>query len=225
MKTAVVTGAGKGIGFATAKKFLENGWRVVGTYHGAPIPVQSDNLVAIPLELTSSQDIARAAEEIKKAAPIIDVLINNAGVLLDGNDNGITMQKLRATFEVNVFGLIDLTERLVPLMPAGSQIVNLDSGYGSLIDPIDDATTSAYRISKAALSMYTKVAAFHLKEKGITVSAMAPGWVKTDMGNSIASDTEKPDRTPEDAANDIYNLVIAQPESGCFWEFGKKREW
>ncbi|HVM76999.1 MAG TPA: SDR family NAD(P)-dependent oxidoreductase [Candidatus Paceibacterota bacterium] len=225
MKTAVVTGAQKGIGFATAKKFLDNGWKVIGTYHGAPAPFASENLISVPLELTSPQDIARAAEDIKKVAPEIDVLVNNAGVLLDSSDPTVNMDILRKTFEVNVFGLIDFTERMIPLMHAGSHILNMDSGYGSFSEPIDDATSSAYRISKAALNMYTRVAALHVKEKGIIVSSIAPGWVKTDMGVSIASDTEKPDRTPEDAANDIYNLAIANPESGFFWEYGKKRDW
>lgn len=234
MKTVVITGITRGIGLATARRFLDNGWNVVGTWRGSEAPLSapvsgsggaSGTLTQVELDISSSTDIARAAQEIAEKAPSIDVLVNNAGVLLDSDEDGINMEKLRATFDVNLFGLIDLTERLVPRMHAGSHIINLDSGHGAMSIPIDDATSSAYRMSKAALNMYTRTAAFRLKEKGIIVSSIAPGWVKTAMGNSLATDAEKPDRTPEDAAEDIYQLAISNPESGFFWEFGKKREW
>lgn len=225
MKTVVITGAGKGIGLATVKKFLENGWRVLGTYYGTKIPLSSAMLTEMVLDLSSQSNIVRVAQEIKKIIPTVDVLINNAGILLDSADNSIDMEKVRKTFEVDLFGLIDFTERLIPLMHSGSHIINLDSGYGSMSEPIDDSSSNAYRLAKAALNMYTRVAAFRLKKQGIIVSSLAPGWVKTDMGYSVASDTQKPDREPEETAVDIYKLATSQVESGFFWEYGKKRKW
>lgn len=73
--------------------------------------------------------------------------------------------------------------------------------------------------------MYTRTLAFRLKEKGIIVSSLDPGWVKTDMGNLGATENEKPDREPEEVADEIYDLVINVKESGYFWKLGKKREW
>jgi NAD(P)-dependent dehydrogenase (short-subunit alcohol dehydrogenase family) len=144
---------------------------------------------------------------------------------LDNKDKVASAQKVRATYEVDVVGLVDLTERLVPLMGQGGHVVNVDSVYGSFCMEIDDETSTAYRMAKAALNMYTRTLAFRLQDKGIVVSSLDPGWVKTDMGMSVATETDKPDREPEDAAREIYDLVAEVTESGLFWRFGKRREW
>ena len=120
---------------------------------------------------------------------------------------------------------MEFTNKLLPLMGQGSHIINIDSNYGAMSTPIDDNTSSAYRMSKAALNMYTRILAFHLKDKGIKVSSLDPGWVKTDMGYGVSSETEKPDRDPEQPAEEIYNLAVGNVESGVFWRFGKVREW
>ena len=151
--------------------------------------------------------------------------MNNAGIILDGHDVGADLQKIRSTFEIDLFSVIDLTEKLIPLMHPGSHIINIDSQYGSFSPPIDDETSTGYRLAKAALNMYTRTLAFRLSDKGIIVSSLDPGWVKTDMGNDVATETEKPDREPAEAAADIYYLATSKVDSGSFWRFGKKCEW
>ena len=141
------------------------------------------------------------------------------------HDKGADIEKIRKTFEVDLFGVIDVTERLVPLMTAGGHIVNVDSAYGAFSFPIDDESSSGYRMAKAALNMYTRTLAFRLRDSGIVVSSYDPGWVKTDMGNAGATETEGPDREPNEAAEDIFRLVSEGTESGYFWSFGEKREW
>jgi len=225
MKTVVITGASKGIGLATVQRFLAEGWQVVGTFLSASIPLEHPDLVSIQYDQGNSESIARAAEQISAVAPHVDALINNAGVLLDKDDRTANPVKVRKTLEVNVVGVIDLTERLLPLLQKDSHIVNMDSGYGQFASSIDDEFVAGYRISKAALNMYTRHLAFRLRSRGVIVSSLAPGWVKTDMGYSIATETEGPDRTPEQAADDIFQLVTTVKESGYFWEFGKKIEW
>lgn len=225
MKTVIITGASRGIGLATAKKFLAEGWRVVGTYLDTKIPLEQKDLISIQYDQGDSTSIAKAASLIAASASRIDALINNAGILLDAEDRVADSVKVEKTLEVNVVGVINLTERLLPLLQKDSHIVNMDSGYGAMSVPIDDETAGGYRISKAALNMYTRHLAFRLKSRGVIVSSLAPGWVNTDMGNIIASKTEKPDRTPEQAANEIYQLVTTVKESGQFWEYGKKIEW
>ncbi|OHA87743.1 MAG: hypothetical protein A3A96_02065 [Candidatus Zambryskibacteria bacterium RIFCSPLOWO2_01_FULL_39_39] len=225
MKTVVITGASRGIGLATAQKFIAEGWKVIGTYLNNPIPIESSNLVSIQFDQSSPESIGQAVEKIKKLGVKIDALINNAGIILDAHENIADIQKIRKTFEVNIFGLINLTEQLLPLMTKKGHIINLDSNYGSFSFPIDDESSTGYRLTKAALNMYTRALAFRLKNKEVIVSSLDPGWVKTDMGNDVASETEKPDREPEQPAEDIYNLVNKITETGYFWKFGKKREW
>ena len=226
MKTIVITGASRGIGLATAKKFLAENWRVIGTYLNTQMPIQAENLFAIKYNQGDPESIAGAVEEIKKISPNIDALINNAGILLDAQDTTADSVKVRNTLEINVVGVVDLTERLIPLLQKEGHVVNLNSGYGSISAPIlDDETPSGYRISKAALNMYTRHLAFRLESKGIIVSSLAPGWVKSDMGYMVATDTEGPDRTPEQAADDIFKLVTDVKETGKFWRLGKKTDW
>ena len=225
MKTIVITGASRGIGLATARKFLADGWRVIGTYRKHQIPFDDARLTKIELDLGSPTSIARAAEAIKKIAPNVDVLVNNAAIILDAQDETVDLEKIRKTFEADVFGTIDLTEKLLAHMRSGGHIITIDSLYGAFSFPIDDTSSIGYRMAKAALNMYTRTLAFQLKTKGVIVSSLDPGWVKTDMGNAAATKTEGPDREPEDAAEDIYKLATGNVESGCFWRFGKKREW
>ena len=225
MKTIVITGASRGIGLATATRFLEEGWQVVGTYNKTRIPIENANCIGVQLDQGDTPSIKRAVEEIKQKAYQIDVLINNAGITLDWVEPQIDLEKIRKTFEVNLFGVINLTEQLLPKMPTSSHIINIDSSYGAFSLPIDDESSTGYRLSKAALNMYTRTLAFRLKEKGIIVSSLDPGWVKTDMGNLGLSENEGPNREPEEVASDIYQLVTTVQESGQFWRLGKKTDW
>ncbi len=225
MKTIIITGASRGIGLATAKRFLAEGWRVIGTYLNTQIPITHQNLVSVQFDQGNTESILKATDFIKKTVPEIDALVNCAGIILDTHDTKADIGKIRKTFEVDVLGVIDFTERLLPNLRNSSHIVNIDSLYGAFSFPIDDESSTGYRLAKAALNMYTRTLAFRLKDRRIIVSSLDPGWVKTDMGNAVATETEKPDREPEETANDIYQLVILLKESGHFWRFGKKREW
>lgn len=225
MKTAVITGISKGIGLATAKKFLDEGWRVIGTNLKTPVPIENPNLITIKYDQSSPESIRETAEEIKKAVLRVDVLVNNAAILLDAHDSSIDIEKLRKTFETDLFGLIDFTERLVPHISHGGHVININSQYGSLSFPIDDTQAISYRLAKTALNQYTRILAFQLESRGIIVSSLDPGWVKTKMGLSVADETEGPDRDPSEPANDIFEIVKNVNQTGQFWRFGEKREW
>lgn len=226
-KTIIITGASRGIGLATAKRFMSEGWQVIGTYCNNPIPFKADNFRALKLDLSSPRNIDIIVQNIKENFAKIDVLVNNAGVVLDHDEAALDLEKTRKTFEVDVFALMDLTEKLLPQMAEGAHIINIGSGFGSFSSPINERSHSSYRIAKAAVHMYSRTLAFRLKEQGIIVSTLDPGWVKTDMGllGVRKTDEEQPDREPMDAAQDILQLVKLHPESGCFWRFGETREW
>ncbi len=225
MKTIVITGANKGIGLATALLFLENGWKVFGTYRQSIPSIDHENFFPIPLDLTSAENIRHAVALIRTYTPSIDALVNNSGILNDAQDGRPNIPRLQQTFAVNVFGTIDFTEELLPLVSEGGHILCIGSIMGASTYAIDGRYAYGYRMSKAALHMYVRTLAFRLKENGIIVSALHPGWVKTEMGESVATDDSHPSREPREAAEDIYRAIMTVTKAGCFWHNGKEREW
>ena len=231
MKTVLITGIGRGIGKALAQKFLAEGWQVSGTSQTGSVDYSNANLKVFQLDLTSADSIKKCAEAIaadmSKIGAKVDILINNAGVLLDNEETRVIINKLRETLEVNLIGTIDLTERVIPMMNNGGHIINTSSQAGSLTEADILADTHepyhypAYKISKTAINMYTRTLAVRMNHEntGIIVSSVHPGWVKTDMGGDEAP------TTPEEAAENIYKLAISRPETGQFWYNGKKYPW
>ncbi len=223
MKTVLITGVGRGIGFAEAEKFLKEGYFVIGTYRESKPNLQNESLALFELDLSKSASIKNCVEAIKNFGKKINILINNAGVLLDEDDTEVYVDKLRKTLEVNLIGAIDFTEQIIPLIEKSGQIINTASSAGSLNLPATHDHYPyhypSYKISKTALNMYTKTLAQRLKSKDITVSSVHPGWVKTDMGG------EEADLEPSEAAEHIYRLAISHPETGQFWYKGEKFPW
>jgi NAD(P)-dependent dehydrogenase (short-subunit alcohol dehydrogenase family) len=251
MQTVLITGVSKGIGRALAEKFLAEGHNVMGTTTTGSADYSDTysqkNLRIFQLELTDPKSIAACAQAIGQACATvdtkIDILINNAGALLDEDETHVVIDKLHQTLEVNLIGPIDFTERIIPFMNTavntaseekqsgygshGGHIISMSSQAGSLqeMDHIMDSHYPyhypAYKISKCAINMYTRTLAVRLSHEktGIIVSSTHPGWVKTDMGGDEAP------TTPADAAEHIYQLAISRPETGQFWFEGKKYPW
>ncbi|WP_115703943.1 SDR family NAD(P)-dependent oxidoreductase [Legionella sainthelensi] len=212
-KTLVITGISRGIGLETARIFLANGWHVIGTSTHGTTPLKNKNLKSYSLDLKNSQQINQFAEK----TPKIDVLINNAAVLLeDWNQEKINMDQLKETFSVNVFGTIELTEKCIPKLNTDAQIINISSGWGTFSSN-DSAYQPHYKMSKSCLNMYTVLLTKRLPKN--IISSFDPGWVRSDMGKDNAP------KSPSEAAQEIYNLVHKKKESGYFWHAGTIREW
>ncbi|MCR4314320.1 MAG: SDR family NAD(P)-dependent oxidoreductase [Candidatus Uhrbacteria bacterium] len=222
MKTVLITGADKGIGHALMQKFLEEGHFVIALFY-ANRPEPHENLKDFALDLSSPESIASCVTAITQFGRRLDMLVNNAGILADEEETSVVIEKLRKTLEVNLIGTIDFTQRLLPLMNDDSHIVNVSSTAGSLelVGKVSHfmGHYPAYKISKAALNMYTRTLALELKDRGIIVSSVHPGWTKTDMGG------EEADLTPEQAADGIYQTAISRPPSGEYWFAGKRLPW
>ncbi|MCA9307883.1 SDR family NAD(P)-dependent oxidoreductase [candidate division WWE3 bacterium] len=221
MKKVLITGANRGIGLATAKKFLNEGYFVYATCRTGQIPeLEGENLQILQLDTTSGAFINDVATVVETAGGI-DILINNAGVLLDLESNVINMQKLRDTMEVNFFGTVAVTEALIPYINNVGSIVNLSSSMGAFSEDISaNSYAPSYDISKAALNMYTRSLAGRYVGSDLHVSSICPGWVKTDMGGPNG------ERAPEDAANDIFKLATSTTiPTGQFWLLGETRSW
>ena len=237
MKTTLITGIGRGIGRALAVRFLAEGYAVIGTTQTGTADLSDPNLKVFQLDLTSPGSIAHCIAEIVdqksragESGPFggqIDILINNAGVLLDDGETRLIPDKLRETLDINLIGTAAFTEAAIPALVAESHIVCISSQAGSItdMDNIGDSHEPyhypAYKISKAALNMYVRTLAARLAHEGTgtIVSAVHPGWVKTDMGGDEAP------TTPEEAAAAIFKLAVSRPETGQFWYKGQKYPW
>lgn len=216
-KVALVTGANKGIGFETARQLAAKGITVLlgarderkGEEAASGLRDENLDVQFLHLDVTDTQMHEAARRFIEENFGKLDILVNNAGITLDAGvpaSEG-TLEQWRGTFETNVFNLIALTQRLLPLIKKSEagRIVNLSSILGSLkwsSDPNSDIGSfafsgTAYNASKAALNMFTVHLANELKDTTIKVNACHPGWVKTDMGGENAPlNIEEGARTP-----------------------------
>ncbi len=205
-KVALITGANKGIGLETARQLSAIGILVLlasrdlakGEAAAQSLKGEGADVRAIKLDVGNEADRKAVAKYIEKEFGRLDILINNAGVLLDGrtgNETSTTSSKmLHETFETNFFSVVELTQTLLPLLrkSEAGRIVNLSSILASLTlhatpgSPIYDAKTFAYDASKAALNSFTIHLAHELLNTKIKVNSAHPGWVKTDMGGEGA---------------------------------------
>ena len=219
-KTIFITGISRGIGKALAEKFIKEGYKVIGTSTSGKSDLKDKSLTMLKLDLSSPKSIEECVKEFKKLNKKIDILVNNAGIW-SGEEKDpqlLDLNHLRKVLEVNLFGTIDLTERLLTSIYDTGKIMNISSRAGSL-NKIYHADYPDYSISKTALNMYTRTLAIRMKSRGIIVASLHPGWVKTDMGGSNA------DIHPEESAEGLYQRIITLKETGEFWFKQDKMPW
>lgn len=218
---ALITGANSGIGNALARKLISENYFVIGTSRNGEIDsINSKELFTIPLDITSESSIENANHLVRNKIKKIDVLINNAGIGPDMNQAIPDVITLRSTFETNVFGLVNFTESILDLINEGGKIINISS-IMSVLSRTSISGSPAYRMSKAALNMYTKLLSERLTDRNITVNSVHPGWVKTKITTTNAP------LTPEDSANYIFLLLKQNLPTGTFWnaETQKEMSW
>jgi NAD(P)-dependent dehydrogenase (short-subunit alcohol dehydrogenase family) len=196
-KIAVVTGANRGIGLEICRQLARQGSHVILTSRDEAKGRAAQQTLAAAgldvafhqLDVTDAESVGRLAAFVEKEYGRLHILINNAGIYIDDRHSLLTvdMDVMRRTMEVNAFGPLLLVQALVPLLKKGGngRIVNVSSGIGELGDL--GPSYPAYRFSKIALNLHTRVLADELKRTGILVNAMCPGWVRTDMGGPGAS--------------------------------------
>lgn len=206
-KVAFISGANRGIGYETSKKLGETGVKVIlGSRDQHKGKEAAKELVSIGIDAESIQYDAfdpeapnKVFEYIRKKYDVLDILINNAGVLLTGNlfvtnSSSVSDKDIKDTFQTNLFSVISLTQKLLPLMKKSKagRIVNVSTILSSLTlhsakdSPIAPAKEFAYNASKTALNAYTIHLANELKDTKIKVNSGHPGWVKTELGGPNA---------------------------------------
>ena len=223
MATVLVTGANRGLGLEFARQYAADGWTVIACCR-KPGEAKELKKLAGPVEVEAldvgdDAQIAALSKRLKGRA--IDVLINNAGIY--GPRSGTNTAAWLEVFRVNSIAPLHLSHALADNVAQSEQkrIVSISSGMGS-IGGNDSASDYVYRSSKAALNMAMKGLSNELKDRGVIVAVLSPGWVKTDMGGRGA---------PLEAADSIASLrrVIAglkRKDSGSFFSHdGKPVPW
>ncbi|MGW8182394.1 MAG: SDR family oxidoreductase [Burkholderiales bacterium] len=232
-RVTVVTGANRGIGLEICRQLSRRDeMRVVltsrdeskGRASVKALRADGLNVDYRQLDVTGERAAKLLAQHLAEAYGRCDVLINNAGVMLDPRGSRVldsSVATYRETLEANFFGPLRLIQALVPLMKKGGygRIVNMSSGQGQLSDM--GTGTPAYRISKTALNALTRTCAAELAGSGILVNSMCPGWVRTDMGGPSAP------RTLAQGADTAVWLATLPPDgpSGRFFRDRKSIPW
>ncbi len=202
MNTVLITGANRSIGFETAKQLLKQGYYVYlgcrdlekGSQAVEQLKQEGlDSVEPILIDVTDAASIAAASETLANKTGVLDVLINNAGVLGEFHQNAVeaAVSVYRQVYETNVFGVIEVTNAFLDMLKNAEapRIVNVTSGLGSLHLHSDPAwkyysvKPAAYLTSKAALNGFTIALAYELRETDFKVNAVDPGYTATDFNN------------------------------------------
>ena len=228
-KVALVTGANKGIGFEVARQLVRQNFRV---FLGARNPKagrvaaeklsSEGNVTFLEIDVSQPDSVRHAAEAFTRASDHLDVLINNAGIILDGDEAilALTPEIFETTLRTNTLGPLLVAQAFVPFLRKSRtpRIVNVSSGSGQLADGAD-GWAPAYCVSKTALNGVNSQLAAALPEFAINV--VCPGWVRTEMGGDNAT------RSIGEGAAGIIWLATEAPQdlSGKFVKDRKVIPW
>lgn len=232
-KIVLITGANKGIGKEIARQLGAAGMTVLvgardierGEAAAAALREGGADAQFLAVDVTDPDGLAAAAAQIEQDFGRLDVLVNNAGIALEGPTGGLTLDLLRRTYETNVFGVYNVTEAFLPLLKKAEagRIVNMSSELGSLTSNSDPdwgfaaVKPLAYNSSKAALNMMTVIWADQLKDTPIKINSANPGYVATDLNAHSGPRTVEQGAT---VAIHLATLPADGPTGGFFDEDG-----
>jgi short-subunit dehydrogenase len=227
----LITGANRGLGAATGIKLAEQGHHVIFTARNShklstlkkQLSHKHSSVDFIPLDVRQPDSIIGAYQTIASHYPQIDTLINNAGIYTSGTVDISTIndQEILEAFNTNTLGPLKITQQFLPLIKKSPEgiIVNVSSGMGALAEM--DGGSPAYRISKTALNVTTKLLHHELSWQGIKVNSVCPGWVRTEMGGPSAT------LSIDEGISGIIWAATLQKDgpSGGFYRHGQPLPW
>ena len=214
-KTVLVTGCSSGIGLATARLLLERGWQVAPTARKAADleMLRAEGFDPIALDVTDSASIEAAADTVlARFGGQLGAVVNNAGFGLTSAIEDAPRAMLRDIFEVNVFGLQELTNRFIPLFrkQGCGRIVNVSSVLGELSLPF----AGVYSASKFAVEALSDALRRELFDSGVAVSIIQPGPIETKFSENLAHRTERYGLNPDSPFTAFYKETIETRKTG-----------
>jgi NAD(P)-dependent dehydrogenase (short-subunit alcohol dehydrogenase family) len=229
-KVLLITGSNRGIGYEIAKQCGRLGFNVIISGRNetrlqmALEKLQNEKITAesLLMDVSSPGSIENAAKQFKLKNLKIDVLINNAGIIIHGDNQLIQNEKsiLDQTINTNSYGPLFVTKAFLPFMVTPGRIIMISSSGGVLNGAVG-GWSPAYCVSKTLLNAITKQLAYELKGRNISVNAVCPGWVQTDMGGSGATrSVEKGAETPVWLSSEA-----SQMHTGQFFRDKKVISW
>ncbi len=181
-KNIVITGTSRGIGFELAQKFANDGHKVLALSRNTkPLKkINHKNITVLSVDLTQENDLKKAADFIKTNWKKVDILINNAGKLINKPFTQLTSADFLEVYNVNVFAVAALTKQLIPFLQKGSHVVTISS-MGGIQGSFKFAGLAAYSSAKGAVITLSELLAEEYKEQHIAFNVLALGAVQTEM--------------------------------------------
>jgi NAD(P)-dependent dehydrogenase (short-subunit alcohol dehydrogenase family) len=208
MKNIVITGTSSGIGFELAQLFANKGHQVLAVSRNtAPLTaVNHPNISILSIDLSNNTDIKKVSEFIKINWKRVDILINNAGKLINKGFTDLTSDDFLEVYKVNVFGVAELTKNLIPFLQKGSHVVTISS-IGGVQGSIKFPGLAAYSSAKGAVITLSELLAEEYKEQQIAFNVLALGAVQTEMLAAAFPDYKAPISALE-MATYIYDFSL-----------------
>ena len=228
MKNIFITGGNRGIGRGLVEKFSKDHNVIFSSRNKEKAQLiinelASNNIDYVIMDVSDNESVQNGIKNLKSKINSVDVLINNAGILIPGLKHKIDAidtddDSIMETFNINTVGALRVCKAVIPLMPPKSRIINISSGMGQMEGM--GTGSLAYRLSKSALNAMTIVLSQELMPKSIKVNAICPGWVQTDMGGYDAT------LTIQESAESIKKFSLSDNfPNGKFLRHGEELAW
>src|SRR5215208_6251927 len=224
-KAVLITGCSSGIGWATAERLADVGWKVYATARNVEkiAPLEQHGCELLPLDVTDEDSMRSAVDEVERREGVVGVLVNNAGYSQSGAVESVPMEKVRRQFETNVLGLARMCQLVLPGMrrQGYGRIVNVSSMGGKLTFP----GAGYYHATKHAVEALSDALRFEVEGFGVKVSVIEPGLIRTGFAGAAVGSMDGPGSGPYAGFDEaVARTTTENYERGPFSRLGGEPE-
>jgi NAD(P)-dependent dehydrogenase (short-subunit alcohol dehydrogenase family) len=207
MKNIIITGTSRGIGYELALQFAKNGHNVLAISRKTPQElIENPNITCLAVDLSNAKEMQQVTNFISQTWKKVDIIVHNAGCLINKPFAQLTQSDFEQVYNVNVFGVVALTQACLPYMQKDSHVISISS-MGGIQGSMKFAGLAAYSSSKGALITLSELLAEEYKEQGIAFNVLALGAVNTEMLQEAFPGYEAPISAKE-MADYIFNFAL-----------------